>query len=386
MEKIIIIAHYGKSIKNLRGDLIREWIQRGMEVVALAPEEEVREEVEALGARYRTYPLERAGINPFKDFKTLRALIKIIGEEQPERIFTYAIKPNIYGNIAARIKKVPKRYGMINGAGFAFSDERKNLKERLVSRLVRAQYKIAFQKIDTVFFQNPEDQQSFEEKNLLSRDTKRLRIHGSGVNLQRFAPMKEKNEVSGDREKDLKGITFLFMARLLKDKGIYEYVQAARKIKKENAAVKFQVLGPFDHNPKAITKQEVRDWEEEEAIEYLGEVKDVRGYLNRADVFVLPTYYKEGVPRSILEAMAMEKPIITTDTPGCRETVVEGRNGFLIESKDVAALTEAMNTFISDDTAAERMGRESRILAEKYFDVKIINGKILQFMGISKIY
>lgn len=375
MEKIIIIAHYGKSIKNLRGDLIQEWIQRGMEVVALAPEEEVREEVEALGARYRTYPLERAGINPLKDLKTLSALMKILEEEQPERIFTYAIKPNIYGNIAARIKKVPKRYGMINGAGFAFSGEKKSLKERLVSQLVRTQYKIAFRKIDAVFFQNPEDQLSFEEQHLLKENTKRVRIHGSGVNLQRFSPKEEKKEKkSGDP------VLFLFMARLLKDKGILEYAQAAGALKKKYPRGKFQVLGPFDGNPSALKEEQMETWQREGIVQYLGETGDVRPYLEEADVFVLPTYYKEGVPRSILEAMAMGKPIITTDTPGCRETVETGSNGFLVRPKDGKDLTEKMEVFLQHPDKIIGMGKKSRERAEENFDVVKVNRMIINEM------
>ena len=375
MEKIIIIAHYGKSLKNLRGDLIKEWIDHGSEVVALAPEEEVRDEVEALGCRYRTYSLDRAGLNPMKDLKTLRALHRIIGEEKPDKLFTYAIKPNLYGNIIGRLRKVPRRFGMINGAGFIFSGEKKNFKEQWVSRMVKMLYKTAFKNIDAVFFQNPEDQQSFEEASLLSQRTKKVRINGSGVNLERFSPGAEPlPKKAGDP------VQFLFMARLLKDKGIMEYVHAAKHLKDKYPHSDFKILGPFDANPNAITEKQMNKWQQEGFIKYLGETGDVRPYLKGADVFVLPTYYKEGVPRSILEAMATAKPVITTNTPGCRETVQQGLNGFLVEPKDTKGLIEKMEFFLQEPEKIWKMGIESRELARGLFDVNKVNQRILNEM------
>ena len=368
----MIIAHYAPSIANLRGDLIREWKARGHEVVALAPEEGFEEEVASLGASYSTYYLQRTSRHPIKDLKTFLSLMKIIKEEQPDIVFTYAVKPNLYGCLAARLRGVEEIYAMINGAGHLFSGERKRLSQRILTGGVKMLYRVALKRNRGIFFQNPEDQEAFQLGRMIPEGVIPYRIHGSGVNMERFSP----------REKESTDVIFLLIARLLRDKGIGEYVKAGEILKKKGYHCRLQILGPYDSNPYAIGEKEMAEWQKRNLVEYLGETKDVREYLKEASVYVLPTYYKEGVPRSILEAMAMGKAVITTDTPGCRETVIEGENGFLVKPGDPDDLAEKMEYFLRHPETLGPMGEQSRQRAEDLFDVKNVNGKILQAMEL----
>lgn len=368
MKKIIIIAHYGKSITNLRGDLIKDWIKEGYEVLALAPEEDVRTEVEELGCRYLTYKLDRTGNSIIQDLKTVSELRKIIRKEKPSVVFTYAAKPNIYGSLAARIEGVDSIFSMINGAGYLFSGEKKSFLNRCIGRMIKKLYRFAVYKNQAIFFQNTEDRETFEREGILSKNTKAVRIDGSGVNMDRFKPLPKLSE----------DVIFLMVSRLLWDKGISQYVSAAKDLKKEYPKVRFQILGPFDTNPQAISQRDIQKWVDEGTIEYLGETSDVRPYLKEASVFVLPTYYREGIPRSILEAMSMAKPIITTHIAGCKETVRPGINGFLVAPKDAEALRKAMQACICEKHRLEEMGKASRQSVKERFDVSIINGIILE--------
>ena len=370
MAKVIIISHYTKSITNLRGDLIKEWIRQGHEVLALGPEEDEDEAVENLGARYEKYPLDRTGNSIYKDFVTLKHLRKVIREEKPSVVFTYAAKPNIYGCLAGRLEKVPYIYAMINGAGYLFSENDKGSLHKMLKFFVKKLYKVAIKKNHAVFFQNLEDQQAFHNMGLLGNQTKSIRINGSGVNTERFSP----------REKEETGTSFLLIARLLWDKGIGEYMEAARNILKKYPEARFKILGPFDTNPQAVKEEDIQRWTEEGMLQYLGETNDVREYIKNCSVYVLPTFYKEGVPRSILEAMSMGKPIITTNTPGCRETVESNKNGILVKPGNAKDLQEAMEYFLQNPENIHEMGMNSRSLALEKFDVHKVNQQILEAM------
>ena len=223
-----------------------------------------------------------------------------------------------------------------------------------------------------VFFQNPDDMELFAELNLIRGTEQAVLINGSGVDIEHY------REVRPVTEK----IVFLLIARLIRDKGLYEYVEAARIIKQHYPEVVFRLVGPFDSNPTAISEATVNQWQGEGVIEYAGETKDVRPYIAGSSVYVLPSY-REGTPRTVLEAMSMGRPIITTDAPGCRETVIHGKNGYLVPVKNLDALVEALERFIANPELIPIMGKESRKIAEEKYDVRKVNATILNTMGLS---
>ena len=370
MAKIAIVAGLNRSLINFRGDLIKEWVSRGHEVLAIAPGEEVAEQVNALGARYTTITLARTGLSPVQDYETMRSLTAVFKAEKPDIVFLYTIKPVIYGSLAASRAKVPEIYSMITGLGYIFSGD--TLKHRLLKKTAIQLYKTALQHNRTVLFQNPDDIQTFSSYGILSGQHKVVQVNGSGVNTNWFTPA----------PLPPRPIAFLLIARLLWDKGIGEYIQAAREIKGKYPEVQFHLVGPYDENPSAISKEDIEHWQKERLIDYHGRVEDVRPFIKQASVYVLPSY-REGTPRTVLEAMSMGRPIITTDAPGCRETVQEGVNGFLVPIKDSRALARAMERFINEPGIMEEMGSQSRKIAEEKYDVHKVNSVILEAMGLS---
>ena len=369
MVKIAIIAGYAKSLINFRGELIREFIKLGHQVIAMAPESGFERELNSIGAQYRSIPLQRNGLNVFKDLCTLLSLLKILREEKPDIVFLYTVKPVIYGSLAAQMAKIPYVYSMITGLGYPFTGA--TLKQRMLAKLLRFLYKLSLKNNKKVFFQNPDDLRLFKELNLLTGGNKAVLINGSGVDVRKFAYETAK----------VNPLSFLLMARLLWDKGIAEYVEAARMLKQRYPDVRFKILGPFDSNPAGINPEDVESWVAEGVIEYLGETDDVRPYIADTSVFVLPSFYREGTPRSVLEAMSMGRPIITTDAPGCRETVQEGVNGFLVPVKDSRALAAAMEFFILNPEMISIMGTKSREIAIEKYDVHKVNRIIIETMG-----
>ena len=368
MAKILLVSHYARSLINFRGEMIKAFAELGHEVTSLGPEKGFSGELKKLGANYREIPLDRTGLNPLKDMVTFFALVRIMRKLKPDIVFSYAIKPVIYGSLAALVAGVPWVYSMITGLGFVFVEkERKNF----LQRFVRFLYRLSLKNNAAVFFQNPDDLELFRRAGLLGKDTKAVLINGSGVDLERFYYVRP----------EIKPLSFLLMARLIWDKGIGEYVEAARRLKKRYPEVSFKLLGPLDSNPSAIKERDIKRWGEEGIIEYLGATDDVRPYLAGCSVYVLPSF-REGTPRSVLEAMAMGRPIITSDAPGCRETVIHGVNGFLVPVKDSASLAEAMEKFILNPKLVFAMGEKSRQMAEEKYDVHKVNRTILQAMGL----
>ncbi|MGB9975785.1 glycosyltransferase family 4 protein [Thermovenabulum sp.] len=370
MAKIIVVSHYTKSLINFRGDLIKSISKLGHDVIALGPEKGYENELKKLGAEFIQIPLDRTGGNPAKDLKTLLSLIKVINKIEPDIVLSYAIKPVIYGSLAARILKVEAVYSMITGLGYVFTRDKG--KEGILKKVVKILYKEALKNNKAVFFQNPDDMEFFRSEKILDNRTQAVLINGSGVNIDRFYYVSP----------PIKPLSFLLIARLIWDKGIGVYVEAARKLKSRHPEVSFKLLGPFDSNPAAIKKNDVEKWISEGIIEYLGETEDVRPYIANSSVYVLPSYYREGTPRSILEAMAMGRPIITTNAPGCKETVKEGVNGFLVPTKDPYSLARAMEKFIQNPDLIISMGKESRKIAEMKYDVNTVNNIILKTMSL----
>ncbi len=368
-KKIVFLASYPDSLINFRFQLIQEFIKKDFQVVAIAPEnKKVRETLEGVGVKFIALPLKRNGLNPFLDLALVVKLYRILRYERPERIFSYTIKPVIYGSVSAWLAGIPKIYSMITGTGYVFLNN--SLKNKCVGFIAKKMFRCALRLNTFVFFQNPDNRAFFLEQHLISREQKTCVINGSGVDCDYFAPTPLP-----------KTATFLMVARLLKDKGIYEYVEAAKKIQIHYPGTPCYLVGWVDTNPNAIKESELQAWVQESSVQYLGKLSDVRPAICNASVYVLPSYH-EGTPRTVLEAMAMKRPIITTDTPGCRETVVPSSNGFLVPVKDSDALYKAMVYFIENPEAIEKMGEASRKIALEKFDVHKVNAGILKAMGI----
>ena len=370
MAKIVIISHYSPSLINFRGDLIRAMVELGHKVICLGPEAGFEQPMQELGADYRQISLHRTGLNPLKDVKTLFSLRKVLKEIKPDIVFSYTVKPIVYGSIAAHMAGVRRMYAMITGLGYEFIGQ--TFKQRLLTQIVAFLDRRRLKYNRVVFFQNPDDLHLFVSKSIVPKTAKPVLVNGSGVNIEKFAFAPPK----------LSPVTFLLIARLIKDKGILEYADSARLLKQKYPDARFQLLGPLDINPAAITQEQLERWTKEGIIEYLGKTNDVRPYIADASVFVLPSFYREGTPRSVLEAMSMGRPIITTDAPGCRETVIDGKNGFLVPVKDIDTLKSAMEKFIQKPDLISQMGKQSRIIAEEKYDVRKVNRAILQEMGL----
>ncbi len=375
MRRLGLITSQAFSLHNFRGPLIREWVARGIQVIALAPDydDADRRAVTALGAEPVEFRLDRASLRPLQDIRDLLALIRLLRRLDLDATFTYFIKSVIYGTLAARLAGIGRRFAMVEGAGYVFSETEAGarLSTRLLRSVVSAMYRAALRGADAVFFLNAEDVDLFLNRRMATPEQVE-QLGGIGVELDRLAPAPP---VLGP-------VTFLLAARLLVHKGVHDYVEAARRIRRQHPAVRFVLLGSPDLNPASVSEQQLRDWQAEGVVEWQPHVADVRPWLAEASVFVLPSWYREGVPRGIQEAMAMGRPIITTDMPGCRDTVERGVTGFLVPPHDIDALVVALLRFIEAPTLIAEMGRASRLRAEALFDVRRSNRLVLDRMGL----
>lgn len=373
--RVAVIGNQAFSLINFRGSLIHAMIEKGHEVLALAPDynDKTKERIKALGAVPIDYYLSRTGLNPFQDVCTFLQLFFLLRKLKPDVVLSYAVKPVIYGTLAAWLARVPRRFALIAGLGYIFTStrEQERITKKLLRKLVSLLYRGVFHRATRIFFQNPDDLQEFCLRGLVKRE-KSVLIGATGVDMKTFSPTPPVQNP----------VTFLLIARLLKEKGIYEFVEAAKRIKSKYPNTRFLLVGGLDSNPGSIKRKEIKNWIKEGIIEWPGHVEDVRPWISQGSVFVLPSFYREGVPRSIQEAMAMGRPVITTDAPGCRETVIEGINGFLVPVQDVEALVQAMERFIQKPELIEKMGKESRRIAEERFDVHKINARFLRELGL----
>jgi glycosyltransferase involved in cell wall biosynthesis len=371
--KIGIIANTAFSLANFRGPLIATMARLGMTVYAFAPDydEGSRATLRALGAIPVDFSMARAGMNPLRDLLDLVRLSLQLRRLSLDASFCYFIKPVIYGTLAARLAGIERRIAMIEGAGYVFTEgEGFGVRRRLLRHFVTRLYKLALGETQTVFMLNPDDRQMFIEGGMVEPAKVRL-LNGIGVELDQY-------QVS----KPGPGPTcFILIARLLKEKGVYDYVEAARLVRRQHPQARFVLLGSVDVNPGSISEDEVRAWVAEGLVEWPGHVSDVKPWIANASAFVLPSY-REGLPRSTQEVMAMGKPVITTDVPGCRETVENGVNGFKVPVRDPLALSEAMLTFIERPELLAPMGEASRRMAVQNFDVHKINADILAAMDL----
>lgn len=373
MAKVVVIGSLAESLVNFRGPLFKAMVKRGHHVIACAPEIswEISETLGEMGVTCQTIYLNRTSLNLLKDLNTLFSLIRLFRKLKPDVVLNYTIKPVIYGSIAAKINRVPQIFSMIEGLGYAFTDTEAEFKRICLQRGLVGLYTLSVRMNTAILFSNPDDWALFVQKKMLSSPEQGVVHNGMGVDLDYYAPTPFPEKLS-----------FLLIARLLKDKGLREYANAARIIKQRYPDITFRLVGWLDENPASISQQELDAWIHEGVIEYLGKLSDVRPAIAASSVYVLPSY-REGTPRTVLEAMAMGRPIITTDAPGCRETVKNGENGFLIPVKDVSALVAAMERFIQSPELIESMGKASRKIAVEKYDVHKVNAVILEAMGLN---
>lgn len=367
--KVLIIGTLPSSLYNFRGQLLQCFKRLGANVKALASGASTTDvkNVELLGTEYIDYPVSRSGLYPKEDFKTFKALRNIFKEQQPNVILAYTIKPIIWGAFAARCLPNCRFYALVTGLGFAF--QKGGWKKNLLMKLVIFLYKTALKKADHVIFQNLDNRQVFIDLGIVS-EHKTAVVNGSGVDITHFEvkplPLTPK---------------FLLIARLLGGKGIREYVKAANFVKQKYPEAIFQLVGPEDPSPDGISLEELASLNQNSSVDYLGSTDDVRPYIGACSIFVLPSYH-EGLPRTVLEAMATERPILTTDVPGCRETVINGENGWLVEKSNVEQLAEKMTWFIENQAEWQRMAKASRKMVENKFDVHKVNAELLKIMEL----
>lgn len=362
-KKIIVISSLSMSLVNFRFDLLKYLVEKGYEVVALGPDndDETIEILNSIGVRFRTYTLERTGFNPIKDIKTVKHLRNIYKKEKPDYILPYTVKPVIYSNLA-KIGLPIKSLNWITGLGF-YGLESKSLKDKISKSIMTALYKLSFKKADIIVFQNNDDIDFFKEKGILKQNKYTI-TPGSGININKYIYSTPPTDT----------VSFIFVGRLIEAKGIRVFIKAAEDLKNKYKNIEFIVVGGLDEqNPNAIQKDEIDVLMQNGIVNYVGHVNNVIDYVKDSSVFVLPSMYREGVPRSILEALSLGRAIITTDNVGCRETVIKDYNGILIEKNNASDLIQAMEFFYHNKEAIIEYGINSRQLAKDKFDVTIVN-------------
>lgn len=365
--KFILISPKNRTAYNFRGDLIKEIIGCGYEVIVTGPNRDNVEKIEALGARFVEIPMDKNGVNPFADLQYERALYKLFMAEKPDAVLGYTSKPVIYGSLAAKRAKVPSITAMITGLGYAFTQ--KTAKAKAIRAVMSILYKPALKCADTVIFQNPDDRDETVRLKLVQAEKCRV-VNGSGVNMERFKPLPYPEQT-----------TFFMLARVMYAKGIREYLRAAQLVKEKYPDVKFMLLGACEGIQDSISREALQKYIDDGTIVYYGETDNVAPYYGECSVFVLPSY-REGTGRVILEAMATQRPIIATDVAGCRETVRDGVTGFLVPAKDSEALAEKMIWFIEHPEKIPEMGKASLAYCEEKYDVRKVNANMLKFCRI----
>ena len=368
--KFVLVSPKNRTVYNFRGDLIKEIITKGYEVIVTGPDMTDIDKIEALGARFMEIPMNKTGTSVIGDIKYCRALTKLLKAEQPDATLGYTVKPCVYGAIAAKRAKVKSINSLVTGGGYTFTAT--SLKARVLGLIVRTLYRYGFSKADHVIFQNSDDLNEFTEKGLVNRE-KCSFVNGSGVNMKQFEPAPFPET-----------ITFFMLSRLLKSKGVQEYLEAAKQVKQNHPEVRFCLLGKYETAMQdALDREYVESFIHDGIIERFEETSDVRPYYAMCSVYVLPSY-REGTPRTVLEAMAMGRPIITTDTQGCRETVKDGVNGFLVPVKDSKSVADKMNWYIENPERIARMGAASRDYCAEKFDVNKVNAEMMCIMKLRK--
>ena len=366
--KIAIVLNTSWNIYNFRKGLINALMDKGNQVITIAPNDPYSSKLSNMGCEHIPVKMDSRGANPLRDFLLILELYWIYKKAKPDVILHDTIKPNIYGTIAASFLGIPV-INNVCGLGTMF------LKDNLVSRVAITLYRVAFRFPKKIFFQNNDDKALFLKKRIVSKQACGL-LPGSGINTDDFS--------ASPRNRHGKKFTFLLISRLIYDKGILEYVEAINSMKDQGIDAKFQLLGQIDEKHKrGIPASVVQEWIEKSQVEYLGTTDDVRTFIEQADCVVLPSY-REGTPKTLLEAASMAKPIVATDVPGCKNVVMDGKNGYLCKVKDSGDLAEKMKLlYHQKPSTLEKMGKFSRAYIKESFEENIVIGKYLS--AIDKI-
>lgn len=369
--KVMVAVNSAWNILNFRAGLIKALVAEGHEVVAVAPRDASADKLSALGCRYLELPMDSQGMNPFRDLLLTWRFARVMKAEQPHAYLGYTIKPNVYGSLAAGLLGI-RVINNIAGLGTAFAQD------NWLTKVVRQLYRIGLSRSEKVFFQNSEDRMAFLSHGLVSRELTDL-LPGSGVDLKHFAFQPHPQADSPGRP-----FIFLLVARMLWEKGIGEFVEAARQLRSQGHGLEFRLLGFLEvENPSAIPRMQMEAWVQDGVVSYMGATSDVRSALIDADCVVLPSFYREGVPRSLLEAAAIGRPLITTDSIGCRNVVDDGLNGYLVRPRSVDDLVEKMRKILAIGPAARaEMGWQGRMKIEREFDERIVIQKYLDALSL----
>lgn len=368
--RFILVSPKNRTAYNFRGDLIKRIISCGYEVIVTGPNRVGVEKIEALGARFVEIHMNKNGVNPKEDLKYQKALYELFKKEKPDVVLGYTSKPVIYGSIAAKKAGVPHKVAMITGLGYAFTAQTK--KAKAIRAVMSVLYKKALNCADTVIFQNPDDREQFVSSGLVKSEKCRV-VNGSGVNTNRFS-------VADYPDK----ITFFMLSRVMYSKGIREYLRACELVKEKHPEVRFMLLGACENIQDSLSKEDLAPYVEKGIIEHFGETDRVEDYYKQCSVYVLPSY-REGTPRTVLEAMSMGRAIITTDAPGCRETVIDGKTGFLVPVKNAEAVAEKMTKFIENPELIKTLGAASAEYAREKFSVDKVNDDMCCHLNIERM-
>lgn len=368
-KKFLLIGPKTDAVVNFRGDLLCDVKAKGYDVVVVVPEDNNKEFFKKNGIKVRLVGLKKNSLSPFNALNYCKNLQEIIEEEKPDKVFSFTIKPVIFGSIAAKRAGIKEIYSLICGLGMLFCSDA--LKTRMLRVVGCKLYRYALKFNAKVIFQNRDDIDEFVGRELVEREKCEL-VNGSGVNLKKFT----RNKIPTDY------VEFLMVSRVLKEKGVMEYFKAAKIVKEKHPEVKFVYIGAIDKNKNAIDVDKLKSYIRDGIVECVPETKTVEKYVAKCSVFVLPSYYREGIPRTILEALAMGRPVLTTNTPGCRETVVEGENGRFVQVKRVADLAEKMEWMIEHKSDLQKMGDKSYAMCLERFTIDIIDKRMLEIMGM----
>ncbi|ECD9351988.1 TPA: glycosyltransferase family 4 protein [Salmonella enterica subsp. houtenae] len=371
--KIILIGNLSSTVILFREKLIRKLKEKNAQIYTLTMDKDPANfrQISSYGAYPDSYIFSRSGLNPISDIINTYRLYKKIKHIKPDIVLCFFPKPVIFGTLAARLARVKKIYSLLEGLGFCYTEHLNNegIKKSILKKIQTFLYRISLPFASKVLFLNDDDYKDLIIKNNIPIQSYDI-IGGIGVDLKKFQYTTPK----------VKPMHFGMVSRLLVEKGVREFVAAARILKEKYPNIQFSIAGSVDDNPGGITLEQVNSWKKENLITFLGQLVDINEYLNNISVFVLPSY-REGVPRSTQEAMAVGRPVITTDVPGCRETVHDGVNGFMIPPWDIKALVEAMDFFILNPEKVIEMGKESRIIAEEKFDDSAAASKLIQIFN-----
>ena len=377
----LIITGYAPSLINFRFHLLKRLIKENYKITAISKisnnEYGIKKKLKSIGIDFLPIYITHKISNPILEVISIFYIgIRII-QLRPDKIFVYSPKPTIYTGLVIRlINKFPliKKFeviALVTGLGNTFSNfENNNLKNLLINNLA----KFGFKKINKIIFQNSDDEYYLREREILNKDSKVFKVNGSGVDLEYFS-YTPKNE---QKQK-----VFLMLSRLIIDKGVIEYIKAAELIKKEFPEAIFNIAGMQYEGSRAVPLKKIKEWERKKTINYLGLISDVKETIINSDFYILPSFYREGVPRSLMEAMAIGRPLITTNSTGCKECILDNVNGFMVKPRDYSSLYYAMKKMLAQDySITKKMGKESRLLAEQKFNVNDINNQMIEIFKI----